>query len=87
MCVCVCVYIYIYIYIDTVQLCIFFSFLFFFSPKIKQTKYVIPVEHRVLEKGIPFIKIIRNISDNGKHVFNVPFATSCLRPSSVSEGS
>lgn len=65
MCVCV--------YTHTVQFCIFFLF----SPKVKLTKYVIPVEHGVLEKGIHFIKIIRNILDNGEHVFNVPFASNC----------
>ena len=68
MCVCV--------YTHTVQFCIFFLF----SPKVKLTKYVIPVEHGVLEKGIHFIKIIRNILDNGEHVFNVPFASNCLNP-------
>lgn len=45
-----------------VYVCVFCIF-FLFSPKVKLTKYVIPVEHGVLEKGIHFIKIIRNILD------------------------
>lgn len=44
------------------------------------------VEHWVLENNTHFIKIIENILDKRDCVFNVSSATSCLRCSSVSEG-
>ena len=80
MCVCVCVC--VCVYTHTVQFCIFFLF----SPKVKLTKYVIPVEHGVLEKGIHFIKIIKErfmclflLSDLGAESVRVTFL--CYYPS------
>lgn len=68
--------------VDIVYFC---AFIFF--PPPNKPKYGIPVGHGVSENGIHFIKIIRNVYTMEEHVFNIPFATSCLGFSSAPEPS